>query len=57
MYFFDVMSTLIYDPFLHDVPKGLGMSLHDFLSDKDGTAWIDFEKGLIDHIGFDTLVT
>ena len=52
MYFFDVMSTLIYDPFLRDVPKGMGMSLHDFLSDKDGTAWIDFEKGLIDEEGF-----
>jgi len=52
MFFFDVMSTLIYDPFLQDVPKGMGMSLHDFLSDKDGLAWIDFEKGLIDEAGF-----
>jgi HAD superfamily hydrolase (TIGR01509 family) len=52
MYFFDVMSTLIYDPFLRDVPKEMGLSLRGFLADKDRFAWIDFELGTIDEKGF-----
>ena len=51
-YFFDVMSTLIYDPFLIDVPKELNQNLQTFLSDKDRYAWIDFEMGDIDEQEF-----
>jgi FMN hydrolase / 5-amino-6-(5-phospho-D-ribitylamino)uracil phosphatase len=51
-YFFDVMSTLIYDPFLIDVPKELNQDLRTFLSDKDRYAWIDFELGNIDEAEF-----
>ena len=51
-YFFDVMSTLIYDPFLIDVPRELNQDLRAFLSDKDGSAWIEFELGNIDEAEF-----
>ena len=51
-YFFDVMSTLIYDPFLIDVPRELNQDLRTFLSDKDRYAWIDFELGDIDEAEF-----
>ena len=51
-YFFDVMSTLIYDPFLIDVPKELNQDVRTFLSDKDRYAWIDFEMGNIDEAEF-----
>ena len=53
MYFlFDVMSTLIYDPFFVDVPRAFGVSLKEFLKDKNRYAWIDFESGSIDEQEF-----
>ena len=53
MYFlFDVMSTLIYDPFFVDVPRAFQTSLSTFLKNKDRFAWIDFESNRIDEQGF-----
>ena len=51
-YFFDVMSTLIYDPFFSDVPKAYNQSLRGFLADKDKYAWVDFESGTLTEQDF-----
>ncbi|KAL8540537.1 hypothetical protein ACS0TY_001973 [Phlomoides rotata] len=47
---FDVLDTIVRDPFYHDVPAFFGMSMKELLECKDPTAWIDFEKGLIDEM-------
>lgn len=44
---FDVMSTLVYDPFWKDLPEALNMDLKTWLMDKDRHAWVEFEKGNI----------
>ncbi|MDI1475762.1 HAD family phosphatase [Polyangium sp. y55x31] len=50
--FFDVMDTLVRDPF-HDVmPSFLGMTLPELLRYKHPTAWVDFELGRIDERTF-----
>ncbi len=46
---FDVMGTLVHDPFYEDVPKALGMSLDALIEQKHPTAWVDFEQGVIDE--------
>ena len=51
-YFFDVMNTLIYDPFFSDVPKKLNRTLREFLADKDRYAWIEFELGTLTETEF-----
>lgn len=47
---FDVLDTVVRDPFYHDIPAFFGMSMKELLECKDPTAWIDFEKGLIDEM-------
>ncbi|KAE9592204.1 hypothetical protein Lal_00046422 [Lupinus albus] len=47
---FDVMDTLVRDPFYHDVPAFFGMSMKELIDCKHPTAWIEFEKGLIDEV-------
>lgn len=42
----DVMSTLVYDPFFVEVPEFFGMPLKQLYKEKDPDAWTDFEKGL-----------
>ena len=42
---FDVMSTLVYDPFWKDLPEALNVDLKTWLLDKDRHAWVEFEKG------------
>ncbi|XP_047268820.1 flavin mononucleotide hydrolase 1, chloroplatic isoform X5 [Capsicum annuum] len=59
---FDVMDTIVHDPFYHDVPNflrqilviyecrillRLRMPMKELLECKHPTAWIEFEKGLI----------
>ena len=44
---FDVMSTLVYDPFWKDLPDALNIDLKTWLLDKDRHAWVEFEKGNI----------
>ncbi|KAL3838552.1 hypothetical protein ACJIZ3_023143 [Penstemon smallii] len=47
---FDVMSTLVRDPFYDDIPAFFGMSMKELLECKHPTAWIEFEKGLINEM-------
>ncbi|KAG7590902.1 HAD-like superfamily [Arabidopsis suecica] len=46
---FDVMDTIVRDPFYHDVPAFFGMPMKELLECKHPMAWIEFEKGLIDE--------
>ena len=46
---FDVMGTIVAEPFFEVVPSALGMSLEEILAHKHPTAWVEFEKGLIDE--------
>ncbi|XP_059628681.1 flavin mononucleotide hydrolase 1, chloroplatic [Cornus florida] len=47
---FDVMDTLVRDPFYQDIPAFFRMSLKELIECKHPTAWIEFEKGLIDEM-------
>ncbi|PIN24852.1 putative hydrolase (HAD superfamily) [Handroanthus impetiginosus] len=47
---FDIMDTIVRDPFYHDVPAFFGMSMKELLECKHPTAWVEFEKGLIDEM-------
>ncbi|KAJ8615781.1 hypothetical protein MRB53_035153 [Persea americana] len=47
---FDVMDTLVRDPFYQDVPAFFGMPMKELLETKHPTAWIEFEKGLINEM-------
>ncbi|MEZ4287317.1 MAG: HAD-IA family hydrolase [Polyangiales bacterium] len=40
---FDVMSTLVVDPFYEAMPAFFGMSFSELLAQKDPNSWIDFE--------------
>lgn len=42
---FDVMGTLVYDPFEVEVPRALGMTFAEVLAAKHPTAWVEFEHG------------
>ncbi|KAK4353593.1 hypothetical protein RND71_025787 [Anisodus tanguticus] len=44
---FDVMDTIVLDPFYHNVPAFFRMPMKELLECKHPTAWIEFEKGLI----------
>ncbi|KAK6136039.1 hypothetical protein DH2020_030205 [Rehmannia glutinosa] len=47
---FDIMDTIVRDPFYHDVPAFFGMSMKELLECKHPTVWIEFEKGLISEV-------
>lgn len=49
---FDVMDTLVAEPFFDRVPGFFGMTLQQLLDAKDPAAWIDFEHGRIDEATF-----
>ncbi len=42
---FDVMDTLVVDPFHRAIPAYFGLSLDGFLAEKHPTAWVEFELG------------
>ncbi|NIL98189.1 MAG: HAD-IA family hydrolase [Planctomycetales bacterium] len=44
---FDVMETLVSEPFLEVMPKFFGMSHREFLEAKHPTSWIEFELAMI----------
>ncbi|XP_034683598.1 flavin mononucleotide hydrolase 1, chloroplatic [Vitis riparia] len=46
---FDIMDTIVRDPFYHDVPVFFRMPMEELLECKHPTAWIEFEKGLINE--------
>jgi len=41
----DVMGTLVYDPFMVEIPAFFDMSLQEVFEDKHPDAWIRFEHG------------
>ena len=41
----DVMGTLVHDPFFVEMPDFFGLSFDDLLRAKHPTAWIEFELG------------
>ncbi|CAL4984641.1 unnamed protein product [Urochloa decumbens] len=47
---FDVMDTLVRDPFYHHIPAFFKMSMKELLESKHPTIWSEFEKGLIDEV-------
>uniref|UniRef100_A0A7N0VIR7 Uncharacterized protein n=1 Tax=Kalanchoe fedtschenkoi TaxID=63787 RepID=A0A7N0VIR7_KALFE len=47
---FDIMDTLVRDPFYEDVPAFFRMSMKELLECKHPTAWIEFEKGQISEM-------
>lgn len=46
---FDVMGTLVHDPFFVEVPRFFGTDLQALVATKHPTAWVDFELGEIDE--------
>lgn len=46
---FDVMDTLVRDPFYEEMPAFFGCTLEELLAAKSPTAWVDFELGRIDE--------
>jgi len=52
---FDIMGTVIHEPFLEDIPRALGLSLDELIRVKHPTAWVDFERGHIDEARYGEL--
>lgn len=46
---FDVMDTLVYNPFNEEIPRFFGLSRAELLEQKHPTAWDLFETGKIDE--------
>lgn len=49
--FFDVMDTLVHDPF-RQIPGFFGMSFPELFQVKHPTAWVEFEKGNLHETEF-----
>ena len=49
---FDVMNTLVYDPFYVEVPAFFGLTLAELHALKHPTAWLEFEVNAIDERAF-----
>jgi HAD superfamily hydrolase (TIGR01509 family) len=49
---FDVMDTLVHDPFYDAIPAFFDMTMAELLDAKDPDAWPDFETGKIDEKTF-----
>ena len=47
---FDIMGTVVTEPFEADIPRFLGVSLEELIRVKHPTAWVDFERGLADTV-------
>lgn len=47
---FDIMDTIVRDPFYHDVAPFFGMSFEELIESKHPTAWIEFEEGRVDEM-------
>lgn len=48
----DVMDTLVVDPFRHIMPSFFGMTLEQMLREKHPTAWGQFERGELSESAF-----
>ena len=44
---FDVMGTLVYDPFEREIPGFFGLTKEELLAQKHPDAWVRFERGEI----------
>ncbi|HEY6346006.1 MAG TPA: HAD-IA family hydrolase [Bryobacteraceae bacterium] len=44
---FDVMGTLVYNPFFREIPAFFGLTHAEFLRRRHPTSWIEFETGRI----------
>jgi HAD superfamily hydrolase (TIGR01509 family) len=42
---FDVMGTLVHDPFFKEMPEFFGLSLRELIDAKHPNAWVRFEHG------------
>ena len=51
---FDVMGTLVRDPFFEELPAFFGLDMERFVQEKHPTAWIEFEQGRLDARGYAT---
>lgn len=49
---FDVMDTLVRDPFRDVIPGFFGMTLKELLAVKHPSAWVEYERGERDHGSF-----
>lgn len=49
---FDLMGTLVREPFYQDIPEFFGMSLRELLAVKSPTSWVEFENGQISEQQF-----
>lgn len=49
---FDVMGTLVHDPFFAEMPEFFGMTFEELLAAKHPNAWIEFELGQRDQESF-----
>lgn len=49
---FDIMGTVVTEPFEADIPRFLGVTLEELIRVKHPTAWVDFERGLIDEVTY-----
>jgi HAD superfamily hydrolase (TIGR01509 family) len=45
----DLMDTLVSDPFFRHMPEFFGLSLEELIEQKHPTAWLEFERGEIDE--------
>jgi len=49
---FDVMDTLVVEPFYREAPAFFGLTLEELVAIKHPTAWVEFELGEIDEATF-----
>ena len=52
VFLFDVMSTLVYDPFYSELPVAFNTDLRSLLAGRDRMAWVDFECGRLNEAEF-----
>jgi HAD superfamily hydrolase (TIGR01509 family) len=46
---FDVMDTLVHDPFYVEMPAFFGLTFEDWLRAKNPSVWVPFERGELDE--------
>ncbi len=46
---FDVMNTVVHEPFFTEVPAFFGLTLDELMAQKHPTSWIEFEHGRLDE--------
>jgi len=48
----DVMGTLVHDPFFEEMPEFFGLSFNELLAVKHPSAWVEFELGELNQKEF-----